>query len=135
MTGATWPVKPGLSEADRDRIVELREGNRRQGARAIAQALGVRPSTVQFHLYAQGMAGRRVYREKPYLRAGKWVYPFTPAEDAYLAVAAAELEPGTAKRLVRLSELLERACGRRRGVHSIKMRLIILANDEDGDDA
>lgn len=119
------PVRPGgLGEDDHERIYDL---STRRGWKPgrIAREIEKHPATVQWFMYREGLIAPTGRQFTPYLRNGKLVAPFTREEDAFIQALRVQ-DYGTTK----IAELTSKRFGHTRGVHSVHVRLTMLAARE-----
>lgn len=113
-----------LSTEDRQSIDLLAA----QGLRAwaISSRTGLNRSTVQWFMYSSGLAGASAAPRPMYLRNGRTVKPFSPAEDALiLKLRGAGLIPP------RIADVVNKRLRLRRSAHSIYTRLVMLAGRDE----
>lgn len=129
--GVPWTVEPGgLTDAHRERIAALIEEGWK--APSIAREIRKHPSTVQWYLYASGLrAPEHRPNAQPYRRGERWVYPFSPGEDALIEILRTEgLGFGA------IAEQASARFGTVRSYHTIRCRLVMLgARDDDAEAA
>jgi hypothetical protein len=112
-----------LSDDEKDRIAAL--AGRGLGPGQIARKLNRHPGTVNFHMHCQGLR-TLARRSFAYTRKGRPVRSFSREEDAFLT----DLRVAG----VGLTEIAKRVSSRfgyPRGLHTIRVRLIFLANAEE----
>lgn len=93
----------------------------------VARQLNRHPATVWWHMVSRGLIDRRLhYRQRPYARKGRMVWPFDLAEDTALTQLreAGQLPSAIARDL-------NARFGRNRTAHSVRVRLHMLAAYED----
>jgi hypothetical protein len=92
----------------------------------IAFALRRHPSTVNFALYRLGLRAPNTTRSFEYLRNGRTVKSFSPAEDALIVRLRTE-----GRTWGEIATEAAKLTGYQRSKHSIGARLLMLANIED----
>jgi hypothetical protein len=114
-----------LTDADRARIEQLAAAG--QKANSIAREIERHPSTVMWFMYTQGLAApRRHPNRDEYIRRGRVVRPFTPAEDRFIESKRVAGVP-----IRRIAELANEQFNRERTQHAVHVRLVMLAARED----
>jgi hypothetical protein len=117
-----------VSDAEKAQIAALAE---RFSPGRIAQKLNRHPSTVNWQMILMGIRSPKpATNRRAYQRNGVTVQPFTADEDLYIETLRTAGHPTT---------VIAKACtarfGHRRSPHTIHMRLLMLANREDGEAA
>lgn len=111
-----------LTDSDHTRIRELAGRGWKVGR--IAQVIGKNHSTVYWFMLRDGLVERTAGNRKdtPYMRAGRWVYPWSADEDKFIESRRAE--GGT---LIGIAAEVAERFGKPRTPHSVHVRLIMLA--------
>ncbi|RBP01072.1 hypothetical protein DFR50_15917 [Roseiarcus fermentans] len=126
-TVAGVAVTSGLSDHDRDRIVEMAEAGLKSCT--IAKAIGKHPSAVCSFMYVAGLQAPGPARTTVAIRNGKIVKPFGPDEDAFITRLRVD-GLGT----TRIAAAATERFGHPRTKRTIHQRLVMLAaRDEMGD--
>lgn len=127
-------MRPGkvLTEELRRKIEDLAASMQNPTAGKIANKLGLKQGTVYWFMLCNGLVKRKParYCNKPYVRNGLTINPYSAEEDALL------LEMRTAGHsFTAIAKALTERCGTPRNVHSVRNRTIMLAAVDDESEA
>jgi hypothetical protein len=119
---------PVITEAVASKIASLVMTMQKPTAGKIANRLGLKESTVYWHLLSRNLINNRPqrYNRGTYVRNGHTINPYTRAHDERLT----ELRVA-GKNFREIAAAMTAEFGIRRTAHSIVTRLVILANTDD----
>jgi len=116
-----YDVRPGgLAEEDHQRIFDL--AARGWKPTRIAREIEKHPATVYWFMIRNSLATPGATKFKTYIRNGKPVVPYSPEEDAF--IVALRVQDYS---LAEIARLAASRFGTNRKMHSVQVRLIMLA--------
>ncbi len=110
-----------LTTAEENVVISLAERGLTSGQ--IARKLDRHPGTINWAMHRLGVAETKFPKRSPYMRAGKMVVPFSRDEDAFIQACRIAGHP-----MSTIATAAGNRFGHTRGVHTIRCRLIMLAN-------